>query len=154
MRAHELVVDEDWRQWAAGAALGAAALSGGQHLYKNATSTPEPKAAVQQKVMSPKDVLIHTAQQAGIKGVELTQLVAQAAHETLNFSHMTEIGQPKYFAKKYDIKHSPKRAKILGNINPGDGERYKGRGFLQITGRYNYAQAGKALGLPLEQNPE
>lgn len=150
-------LDEDWRQWAAGAALGAAAMSGGQHLYKNATAVAHTKPAsitAPQRVLSPKEVLVDVAHKAGIKGVELTQFLAQAAHETLNFTHMVEIGNPQYFTKKYDIKHSPKRAKLLGNVQPGDGERFKGRGFLQITGRYNYKKAGEALGLPLEQQPE
>ncbi len=41
----------------------------------------------------------------------------------------------------------------LGNTQPGDGKRYKGRGPVQLTGRVNYQKAGKALGLPLEENP-
>jgi len=104
--------------------------------------------------LPPEKVLATVAKASGIMGNELAQLLAQAAHETLNFTHMTEIGSKKYFDKKYDPKFAPKKAKALGNTQVGDGERYKGRGFLQITGRYNYAQAGKALGLPLEQHPE
>ncbi|HYO70109.1 MAG TPA: glycoside hydrolase family 19 protein [Archangium sp.] len=42
----------------------------------------------------------------------------------------------------------------LGNTQKGDGPRYKGRGWIQLTGRANYRAAGKALGLPLEDKPE
>ena len=43
--------------------------------------------------------------------------------------------------------------KSLGNVNVGDGQRYKGRGPIQLTGRSNYRQAGIALDLPLEEQP-
>jgi peptidoglycan L-alanyl-D-glutamate endopeptidase CwlK len=44
----------------------------------------------------------------------------------------------------------------LGNLGPPDGERYKGRGFVQLTGRANYRQHGVAIGLgnQLIDNPE
>jgi putative chitinase len=44
----------------------------------------------------------------------------------------------------------------LGNRGPRDGERYRGRGFVQLTGRYNYRRYGKQIGLGsrLEQDPD
>jgi peptidoglycan L-alanyl-D-glutamate endopeptidase CwlK len=42
----------------------------------------------------------------------------------------------------------------LGNRGRPDGERYKGRGFIQLTGRANYRQYGERLGVPLEDQPE
>ena len=44
--------------------------------------------------------------------------------------------------------------KDLGNQGTPDGERYKGRGFVQLTGRANYATYGQRLKLPLLDDPE
>ena len=100
------------------------------------------------------EVLHRTAKAAGLKGTELAQFMAQTRHESADFSRMKEIGGEKYFNKLYDPKTSPRTAKILGNTKVGDGIRYHGRGFIQITGRDNYRMAGEALNLPLEQKPE
>lgn len=42
----------------------------------------------------------------------------------------------------------------LGNTQNGDGSRYRGRGYMQLTGRSNYRAMGQKLGLDLENNPE
>lgn len=99
-------------------------------------------------------ILQRAARAAGIKGIELAQFLAQCSHESADFSRMKEMGGTQYFTKKYDPKFNPAKAKTLGNTNPGDGARYAGRGYIQITGRENYRRAGQALNLPLEQQPE
>ena len=100
---------------------------------------------------------------AGIKGEELAQFLAQTAHESHNFKSMVEYGgsldfkkyEPRFVKdKKGKISQVNPKAKTLGNVKKGDGARYKGRGYIQLTGRYNYKKAGEALGLPLEAKPE
>ena len=147
-------VDEGWKSALAGAAATGAMAFGGAGVA-DAKSAPAPGPSIQaQAKMSPIDKLKTAAKANGIHGTELAQFLAQCAHESANFKNMEEIGSPAYFAKKYDPKHAPKTARILGNTQVGDGERYKGRGFIQLTGRDNYKRAGAALNLPLEANPD
>lgn len=107
--------------------------------------------------------LTQAAVAAGIKGEELAQFLAQTAHESHNFKSMVEYGgsldfkkyEPKFVKdKKGKLVQVNPKAKTLGNVKKGDGARYKGRGYIQLTGRYNYQKAGEALGLPLEAKPE
>jgi predicted chitinase len=99
-------------------------------------------------------VLTKTARAAGITDpTELAAFLAQCAHESHDFQSMVEYGGSLDF-RKYDPKFAPRKARALGNTKAGDGARYKGRGYIQLTGRYNYKRAGEALGIPLEKNPE
>ena len=88
-------------------------------------------------------VLAKTAQANGITGVELAAFMAQMAHESQNFKDMVEDNPN---LKKYT---KGPIARALGNKNKTDAERFIGRGFIQLTGRYNYKQMEKALGIDL-----
>ena len=56
-----------------------------------------------------------------------------------------EIGGTAYFTRMYDINgQRPAKARELGNLAPGDGVKYAGRGYVQLTGRTNYARYGLA----------
>lgn len=98
-------------------------------------------------------VLLRVAKAEGIFGEELAAFMAQCAHETHDFQSLKEYGGSLDF-RKYDPKYAPKKAKALGNKYIGDGAKFKGRGYIQLTGRYNYKRAGQELGLPLEKHPE
>lgn len=72
--------------------------------------------------------------------------LATAYHETAHTMHpIKERGGEAYFKRMYDIMGDrPAKARELGNVKPGDGARYAGRGYVQLTGRANYAQYGLA----------
>ncbi|MGB8510236.1 MAG: glycoside hydrolase family 19 protein, partial [Pyrinomonadaceae bacterium] len=71
--------------------------------------------------------------------------LAQVGHESLDFKYMEEeIASGAAYEGRQD----------LGNVERGDGKRFKGRGPIQITGRSNYQRAEFALRLPLVAQPE
>jgi predicted chitinase len=70
--------------------------------------------------------------------------LAQTGHESVSLRYFEEIASGAAYEGRKD----------LGNTQPGDGKKYKGRGPIQITGRTNYTQAGAALKLPLVDKPQ
>lgn len=55
---------------------------------------------------------------------------------------ISEKGGTTYFTRMYDIRgNRPAKARELGNLAPGDGAKYHGRGYVQLTGKDNYAKA-------------
>jgi hypothetical protein len=90
-----------------------------------------------------------------------SDLVAVASLATVRvecgnkFLPIHEYGSSNYFKDQYDIEGShPDRARRLGNLNPGDGVLFAGRGLIQLTGRSNYSEYGTLVGVDLVSNPD
>ena len=77
-------------------------------------------------------------------GLRLAHAMAQLAHESDSFRAMEEYASGAAYEGRSD----------LGNVQVGDGKRYKGRGPIQLTGRANYRSYGRALGIDFERHPE
>jgi len=118
---------------------------------------------------------VEALKKAGILDVlnRLQYFLAQLAHESggltvreenLNYSaaRLMQIWPSRFptmdVAKEYE-RNPEKLANFtyggrLGNVDPGDGYRYRGRGYIQLTGRETYREIGRIAGLNLEGDPD
>lgn len=74
----------------------------------------------------------------------IRMFLAQIGHESGQLRYRRELASGAAYEGRKD----------LGNTQPGDGVRYKGRGLIQITGRHNYVLVSLALGIPCVEKPE
>lgn len=84
----------------------------------------------------------------GYDQYRLAYVLATAWHETGRFKWLKEIWGPTSAQKRYEGRTD------LGNTQPGDGKRFMGRGLVHITGRRNYTDWAKRLGIDIVADPE
>jgi putative chitinase len=75
---------------------------------------------------------------------QICMFLAQTLHESGSCRYVKELADGKAYEGRKD----------LGNVKPGDGVRYKGRGLIQITGLNNYTEISKAFGVDFVNAPE
>jgi putative chitinase len=74
--------------------------------------------------------------------------LSQILHESGQFKYTREIWGPTPDQLGYEGRED------LGNTEPGDGRKFKGRGLIQITGRVNYQEISDAMGIDFVAHPE
>lgn len=79
---------------------------------------------------------------------QIAYVLATAEHESGLGRFMHEIWGPTEMQEKYEGRWD------LGNREPGDGYLFRGRGFVQVTGRANYEYWARRLKIDLAGNPE
>jgi len=75
--------------------------------------------------------------------IRQSHFLAQVGHESGELRYREEIASGKAYEGRKD----------LGNIYPGDGVKFKGRGLIQLTGRTNYTAYGNYVGRSFLDNP-
>lgn len=109
--------------------------------------------------LSPSEVSGLSAILSAMQGAPLawTAYALGTAYKETNHTMqpINELGGDTYFFRRYDPQgNRPDIAHTLGNTQPGDGARFHGRGYVQLTGRKNYALASAKLGVDLIGHPE
>lgn len=93
-------------------------------------------------------LIIATCRMAGLLRNQVAYVLATAWHESGRYRYMREIWGPTPAQLRYEGR------KDLGNTRKGDGKKFMGRGFCQITGRRNYQDWSRRLGLDLVKEPQ
>jgi putative chitinase len=76
--------------------------------------------------------------------LRVINFISQVLHESGGLQYFTEFAPGSAYEGRKD----------LGNTNPGDGVKFKGRGAIQVTGRYNYIKLSKDLGYDFVNDPK
>jgi predicted chitinase len=137
-----------------------------QPVKKELPSTTQPPTIKQPKIQTltaqPNENLLKKfAESQGIVGVELAAFLSQCAHETANFTELVERASGHAYEPIFKTDKQTKKPIVdprtgkpvnfnstavrLGNTQIGDGAKFKGRGFIHLTGRDNYRMASQGV---------
>lgn len=120
--------------------------------------------------------MIDKLKKLGVKynltAIQLAHFAGQLSHESFDFKITSENLNysaerllqvfPKYFNEKNVILYARKPIRIanrvyanrMGNVNIGDGYKFRGRGYIQLTGKNNYSAFSKFIGEDCVSNPD
>jgi len=120
--------------------------------FSYARSSPFGGRLTQEQVQGLNAIIDKFYKSGGTDPRHLAYMLATTFHETaFTMQPITERGKKAYFDK---YEPSTKIGQRLGNKQAGDGYKYRGRGYVQITGFDNYARFSKILQKPLMRDPD
>ena len=104
------------------------------------------------------ELLANAAVEHGITDpAQVSYILATAKHESTNYTRSNEMWNGNaydYFEGKYGPNSGHRDAIPMGNTEAGDGFKYRGRGYVQLTWKENYRKIGNELGIDLVNNPD
>jgi len=104
------------------------------------------RGMLQASIIDALEPLLWPALQVGkiTNALRVAHFLGQMTTESWQFSQLTEQASGAAYEGRHD----------LGNVHPGDGVLFKGRGIIQLTGRANYYKFGQLIGVDLVAHPE
>lgn len=127
-----------------------------EKLFNTVRANPFPGRLTQSQVDG-MSVILNTWEASTLTDLRwLAYMLGTAYHETAaTMQPIREYGGYDYFERMYGPNgRRPDTARRMGNTEPGDGARYCGRGFVQLTWKNNYARASRVVGVDLVAQPD